>query len=163
MRSACCPHTHSSPRLSPSLHHLRLQRRAQYDAHDYGHRHTPSPHCRSRASHRYLHGSATVFSTCPSPPSSLPRPPRSSSTPLQPYSPVGSTASAAQQYTTDDPCLQRNPPTDTRSTSRRRADPVRLAPPSTCQYALQQRSPLSRISIPVLYHSLMSFIDPCMK
>jgi hypothetical protein len=110
MRSARCLNTHSPPRLSPSLHHPRLQRRILYD---YGYRHTPRPpHSRSPSAiplasasqisariGRIFHMSLTTFLS--------PSAPQSSSTPLQPHSPGGSTASAAQQYTTYDPILGR--------------------------------------------------------
>ncbi|KAJ7777492.1 hypothetical protein B0H14DRAFT_3508097 [Mycena olivaceomarginata] len=103
--------------------------------HDYGHRHTPrSPHCCSPsvillawASHRYLHGSATVLSTCPSPPSS----------PASPSLIFDAPTAALARWQQSD-----------RSTAFRRlcaphrqcTDPVQLAPPSTYHYTLQRCS-----------------------
>jgi hypothetical protein len=78
------PHPFSAPPFSlsppsPSAAPRTTTAIATHHAH-----HTPARRrsSRSRRRHRYLHGSATVFSTCPSPPSSLPR---SLNHPRRPY------------------------------------------------------------------------------
>ncbi|KAJ7712266.1 hypothetical protein B0H14DRAFT_3524106 [Mycena olivaceomarginata] len=139
------PH-HSPPRLSPSLHHPR----PLYDAHDYGHRQTPrSPHSCSLRRHTdicmarppYFHMSLTTFLS-PLSPSIILAAPYSRTRPVAAQRPQRSNTRPTTHPRTRACCcmaaLRLRAP-------HRAADPVQLAPTSTCQYALQPRPHYSAI------------------